>query len=98
MDKKKTPAERMNFDVLREGFGKVCDALQHYKYGEGNKWHHIVVDPEKTTVEIEGKEICNNKYDDFEDVKEFHLKKFSKKNRVRFQSSNSDKEKELAAF
>ena len=97
MDKKKTPAERMNFEVLREGFGKVCDALEHYKYGEGNKWHHIVVDPEKTTVEIEGKEICNNKYDDFEDVRDFHLKKFSNKNRVQFQSSNSEKEKELAA-
>ena len=35
MDKNKTPAERMNFDVLREGFGKVMDAMQHYRFGEG---------------------------------------------------------------
>ena len=64
MDKNKTPAERMNFDVLREGFGKVMDAMQHYRFGEGNRWDHVVVDPEKDTVTIDGKEIFNRKYDD----------------------------------
>ena len=91
-DPKKSPSENMDLEFLDQCFETITDALKDYKFGEDTKWRNIVVKPNSNKVVIDEEQIKNDSYADMEDVRKFHVKKVSKKNRDEMQS---DQEKEL---
>ena len=91
-DPKKSPSENIDLDFLDQCFETVTNALEDYKFGEDTKWRNVVVKPNSNEVVIDDEEIKNDYYSDMDDVRKFHIKKVSKKNRDEMQT---EKEKEL---